>query len=246
MNTSQRQYRNKDVISFNVYILDLVNTIKFVIDNWPFVKYKFDPYTGLVELSIDFSVYGRLDKRQEKEFNNLRKQSFTSIPENAFQDEINRFNKRKWKRKNDSKPKTKKLKHSPQNPILHHQQERDSSPYLQAATMECDGSDINEQTNTDHLSLICNILLDQNSAHNYQDRLQQDYNNDTSKMTEQTTESGRSLFQYGSKQKENPKTNTSAMPYELTQHSNPLHAVPFEFDRDYYCKEPPEFELFDV
>ena len=132
-------------------------------------------------LYLDFSSYETLDVKQQREFNNLRKQSFTSIPENAFQVEINRFNKRKWKRKHDSKLKP---KHSSQKPILHFQQERDSSPYLHSATIEFDGSDINEQTNTDYLSLICNFSLEQNSADNYQDLWkQEDYNNDTSMMT---------------------------------------------------------------
>ena len=238
MNTLK--YQNNDEKKIGVDILDNAYAAKFLEKYQSFVK-----YTSLSELKIDFSVYGRLDRIQQKEFNNLRKQSFISIPENAFQDEINRFNKRKWKRKHDSKPKPKKLKHSPQKVILHYQKERDSSPYLHTATIKCDG--INEQTNTEHLSVIFNLSLDQNSADNYQDILKQEnYNNDTSMMTEQTTESGLRHFQYGSKQKENPKTNTFPMPNELTQQSNSLHPFLFEFDRYYYCKEPPEFELFDV
>ena len=148
---------------------------------------------GLKFLYIDFSVYGTLDVIKQRKFNNLRKQSFISIPENAIQDEITRFNKRKWKRKHDSKRKPKKPKQSSRKPILHYQQERDSSPYLQVATMECDGSDINVQINTEH-PIICNLSLYQNSEHNYQDLLQQDSNLDMSLMTEQTTESGKSPF----------------------------------------------------
>ena len=101
MNTLK--YQNNDEKKI-VDILDNAYAAKFLEKYQSFVK-----YTGLSELKIDFSVYGRLDRIQQKEFNNLRKQSFISIPENAFQVETNRFNKRKWKRKHDSKRKTKKL-----------------------------------------------------------------------------------------------------------------------------------------
>ena len=154
MNTLK--YQNNDEKKIGVDILDNAYAAKFLEKYQSFVK-----YTGLSELKIDFSVYGRLDMIQQREFNNLRKQSFISIPENAFKVVINRFNKRKWKRKQDSKPKPKKPKQSSQNPILHHQQARDSSPYLQAATMECDGSDIKKQTNTEYFPVRCNFPLDQ-------------------------------------------------------------------------------------
>ena len=98
MNTSQRQYQNKDARTFDVDILNIEHATKFQIDYKSFVKLD----TGLSELNIYFSVYGRLDRIEQREFNDLRKQSFKSIPENAFKVEINRFNKRKWKREHDS------------------------------------------------------------------------------------------------------------------------------------------------
>ena len=77
---------------------------------------------GIPLLYINFSVYGTLNVKQRREFNELGKQSFLTIPEYAFSTKSKRINKLKIKRKHDSKPKPKKPKHSPLKPIIHYQQ----------------------------------------------------------------------------------------------------------------------------
>ena len=96
---------NSDTRNFTVSIRNKACATKLLKKYKLFVKFKTEG-TGEYRLTIDFTGYGNLDSREKIEFNSLRKQSIVSTPENYIQEETNRFNKRRWKRKYDSRLKS--------------------------------------------------------------------------------------------------------------------------------------------
>ena len=164
MNTSERNCKRIDIGTFSVHILDHTHATKFLYQYRSCVRLN---TADLLQLSIDFSVYGTLDRIQQKEFENLRKKSFVSIPENAFKVETNRFNKRKWKRKYDSKPKSKKLQHSSLKPSNADHQSLYSFDNIQLLTDVTMGYDEPEVQTNSGLQTIPNLLLKQTAAPNF-------------------------------------------------------------------------------
>ena len=132
MNNSQREH-----LIFNVHIKDETEADTFMKKYQQFVWLN---RMGILLLYINYSMYGKLNVKQRREFNELGKQSFLTIPEYAFSTKSKRINKLKINRKHDSKPKPKKPKHSPRKPIIHYQQVTYTE--LQWNGME---KDINEQ-----------------------------------------------------------------------------------------------------
>ena len=114
MNNSQRQH-----LKFHVHIKDDTNADTFLKKHQTFVWLN---RMGILLLYINYSMYGKLNVKQRREFNELGKQAFLTIPEYAFSTKSKRNKKLKINRKHDSKSKSKKPKQSPLKPIIHYQQ----------------------------------------------------------------------------------------------------------------------------
>ena len=88
--------------TFVVQIKNQILSKKFFKEFRSFAKLEIQKSTNCT-LNIDFEGYGKLDVRQQRNFNTLRNKCFATIPEGSIRVEINRFNKRKWKRKHSEK-----------------------------------------------------------------------------------------------------------------------------------------------